>query len=118
MTTAKTTAASSTASSEVSAVDHDQLFAQLELVDRYGEDFTYAELSAIAWDLDTVLRELILQSADERLTVYIQTAKAELQQVLQPAGLTGKPSIRLVVVILLLGRSAMLQARQGFLVTG
>ena len=112
MTTANTTAAKPT------SVDQDQLFAQLELVDRYGEDFTYAELSAIAWDLDTVLRELILQSADERLTVYIQTAKAELQQVIQPAGLTGKPSIRLVVVILLLGRSAMLQARQGFLVTG
>jgi len=99
-------------------IDQDQLLAQLDRVDSSGENLTYAELSAIAWDLDAMLRELILQSTDERLTVYIETAKAELQQVIQPAGLTGKPSIRLVVVILLLGRSAMIQARQGVLVTG
>jgi len=112
MTTANTTAAKST------AVDHDQLFSKLELVDRYGEDFTYAELSSIAWELDAVLRELILQSTDERLTVYIQTARAELQSILEPTSPTRVLSIRLVVVILLLGRSAMLQARQGVLVTG
>ena len=116
-TTANPTASSfSTASTEApSAVDRAGLLAKLDLVDRLGEEFTYAELSTIAWNLNTVLQELIAESTDERLTVYIQIAKAELQPILEPAGPTKILPIRLVVVILLLGRSAMLQARQGVL---
>jgi hypothetical protein len=110
MTTPKTSASSSSVSSEeIATVDQSKLLSSLELVDRYGEDFSYAELSAIAAELSLALRELLAQDFDEKTTTALKVAQRELQPVLDP---TRPFATGVIVVILLIGRSALIRARR------
>jgi len=94
-----------------------ELTAQLELIERLYKDpaysdssianFTYAELSNTAYDLNIVLENLLDQSNDEQNISHIESAQAGLHQVLNPTSPTQTMANRRIVAILMLGLDAM-----------
>jgi len=94
-----------------------KLTAQLELIERLYKDpaysessianFTYAELSNTAYDLNIVLENLLDQSDDEENISIVESAQSGIHQVLNPVSPTQTMANRRIIALLMLGLDAM-----------
>jgi len=110
-------ATNTTGQNTTATVDIAKLTAQLELIERLYKDpaysessianFTYAELSNTAYDLNIVLENLLDQSDDEENISIVESAQSGLHQVLNPTSPTQTMANRRIIAMLMLGLDAM-----------
>jgi len=109
-------ATNTTVQNTTATVDIAKLTAQLELIERIRNDsaesttitdFTYAELTNTAYDLNIVLENLLDQSDDEQNIAHIESAQSGIHQVLNPSSPTQTMANRRIVAMLMLGLDAM-----------